>query len=292
MVSRVTFIACILLLFGLTAFSQQIKTVESEYTYYTPEHVSLEQARITALERAKIQALADAFGTVVMQTNTTQVENRNGNSDIDFFSVGGSEVKGEWIETLGEPEYKVFYEQGMLVVQVRVKGRAREIVSSAIPLQAKILRNGTEDKFESDVFNNNDDLFLSFLSPVSGYLAVYLVDTDKNAFCLLPYQNQKSGQMAVSANRRYVFFSTKDAETDLKPYVDEYVMTCANSVEYNRIYIIFSPHPFFKATDSSSIESLPRLLDFKSFQEWLVKCRKMDADMNVINKVIKIKGKL
>lgn len=289
MVSCRTFIVCVLLLIGLTVYPQQLKILESEYTYYAPENISLEQAKIIALERAKIQALAETFGTVIVQTNTTQVENYNGNSNIDFLSVGGSEVKGEWIETLGEPKYKIFYEQGMLVVQVRIKGRAREIVSSAIPLQAKILRNGTEDKFESETFNNNDDLYLSFLSPVSGYLAVYLIDTDKNAFCLLPYQNQKNGQMTVSANHRYVFFSTKDAETDLKPYVDEYVMTCTKSMEYNQIYIIFSPNPFFKATDLSSKEDLPRQLAFKSFQEWLVKCRKMDTDMNVINKVIKIK---
>lgn len=279
----------ILLLFTGTIFSQKIKTIECEYIYRAPENISLEQAKITALERAKVQALAEAFGTVIIQSNTTHVENRNGKSDIDFISVGGSDVKGEWLETIGEPEYKISYEQNMLVVKVLVKGKAREITSLAIPLKVKILCNGTDDKFESDTFNSNDDLYLSFISPVSGYIAVYLIDNDKNAFCLLPYQNQQKGQMQVYANQRYVFFSTKDAPTEVKPYVDEYVMTCTRAIEYNQVYIIFSPNPFFKAADSSSIEGLPRQLDFKSFQEWLVKCRKVDADMNVINKVIKIK---
>ena len=97
----------ILLLFTGTIFSQKIKTIECEYIYRAPENISLEQAKITALERAKVQALAEAFGTVIIQSNTTHVENRNGKSDIDFISVGGSDVKGEWLETIGEPEYEI-----------------------------------------------------------------------------------------------------------------------------------------------------------------------------------------
>lgn len=282
-------IFCLLVFSYLPIFAQKIEIVESEYVYNAPENISLEQAKFIALERAKIQALAEVFGTVVVQTNTTHVENRNGKSEVDFLSVGGSDVKGEWLETIGEPEYNIFYEQNMLVVKVYVKGKAKEILSSAIPLNVKILCNGTDDKFESDTFKSNDDLYLSFISPVSGYVVVYLIDNDKNAFCLLPYQSQQKGQMHVLANQRYVFFSVKDAPMEIKPYVDEYIMTCEHSLEYNQIYIIFSPNSFFKAADSSSTEGFPRQLDFKNFQEWLVKCRKLDADMNVINKVIKIK---
>ena len=90
-----------------TVFAQKMKTVEGEYTYHAPENVTVEQARRTALDRAMIQALADEFGTIVSQSNATRVENRNGHSDIDFLSIGGSEVKGEWIETIGEPIYNI-----------------------------------------------------------------------------------------------------------------------------------------------------------------------------------------
>ncbi len=87
----------ILLLLPLTVLAQRVKTVEGEYTYHAPENVTIEQARRIALERAKIQALADEFGTIVQQQNITRVENNNGESTTDFFSVGGSEVKGEWL---------------------------------------------------------------------------------------------------------------------------------------------------------------------------------------------------
>ena len=255
--------------------------VEGEYTYYAPENVTLEEAKRTALNRAKIQALADAFGTIVSQYNATRVENRNGRSDIDFSSIGGSEVKGEWIETTGEANYDISYEGRMLVITVHVKGKAREIVSASIDFQARILRNGTEDKFESDQFRSGDELYLSFQSPVSGYLAVYLVDTDNQAFCLLPYRNQADGIYPVKANRRYLFFNIKEAPQQERAFVDEYVMTCERTSEHNQIYIIFSPNQFAKAADSESDDRLPRELSFENFQKWLVKCRKQDQEMNL-----------
>lgn len=264
-----------------STFAQKTKTVEGEYTYYAPENVTLENAKRIALDRAKIQALADAFGTIVSQSNSTRIENRNGESTTDFLSIGGSEVKGEWIETIGKPQYNVFYEQDMLVVKVSVKGKAREIVSAAIDLNVKVLRNGTEDKFESDAFHDGDDLYLSFQSPVSGYVAVYLIDADNKAFCLLPYRNQESGQYPVKANQRYVFFSIKDASEDIRQYVDEYTMTCSRSSETNQIYVIFSPQSFTKAVDNASKDLLPRELEFEEFKGWLVKLKNKDKSLNI-----------
>jgi len=274
-----------------TVFAQKVKTVEGEYTYYAPENVTLEEAKRIALDRAKIQALADAFGTIVSQSNATRVENSNGESTTDFLSIGGSEVKGEWIETIGEPKYEIFYEQNMLVVKVFVKGKARKIVSAAIDIKVKILRNGTDDKFESDEFRSGDDLYISFQSPVSGYVAVYLIDADNNAFCLLPYRNQENGQFPIKANQRYVFFSIKDAPTELRPYVDEYTMTCSRTSETNQIYIIFSPNPFVKASDTSSNDLLPRELSFADFHKWIAKCRNKDDNMQMIKNQITINRK-
>ncbi len=271
-----------------TVFAQKMKTVEGEYTYHAPENVTVEQARRTALDRAMIQALADEFGTIVSQSNATRVENRNGHSDIDFLSIGGSEVKGEWIETIGEPIYNIRYEGDMLIVTCKVKGKAREIISAGIDFLAKILRNGTEDKFESDQFRSGDDLYLSFTSPVSGYLAVYLVDADGQAFCLLPYRNQTDGIYPIEAYRRYLFFNMKEASQNERSYVDEYVMTCERSSEQNQIYVIFSPNQFTKAVDNQPNTDLPRELKFEDFQKWLVKCRKYDKEMNMRIKPITI----
>ena len=280
------FLVITLTLFSLTVLAQKTKTVEGEYTYHTPENVTLEQARRTALERAKIQALADEFGTIVSQTELSRVENVNGKSDINFLSFGGTEVKGEWIETIGEPIYNIRYEGDMLVISCSVKGKAREIVSAQIDFTAKVLRNGTEEKFESAEFRNGDDLYLLFQSPQKGYLAVYLVDADGQAFCLLPYRNQTEGIYPIKANQRYLFFNEKLAPREERSLVDEYVMTCERSSEHNQIYVIFSPKQFVKAVDGNADEGLPRHLSSDDFNKWLVKCRKQDKDMNL--KVVSI----
>ena len=91
------FLISILLMAVVATYAQKVQKVTATYTYHAPENVTLEEAKRTALDRAKIQAIADAFGTLVTQSNSTVVTNQNGQSDSRFFSLGGSEVKGEWI---------------------------------------------------------------------------------------------------------------------------------------------------------------------------------------------------
>ncbi len=278
---RLLFSVCFMMGMSLVAVAQKTERVTATYTYYAPEHVSIEEARRVALQRAQLQAIADAFGTIVTQTNATTVKNENGKSDVSLLSLGASEVKGEWLRTDGEPEYEIAYEDGMLAVTVRVKGVIREIVNAAVDFQARVLCNGTEDRFEQDRFRNGDDLYLSFQSPVDGYLTVYLLDAEGTAYCLLPYRGDTGGRVAVKGNRRYVFFSVDDVPAGEQGMVDEYVMTCGNGKELNQIYVIFSPQLFTKAVDYAGEGLQPRELPYEEFQQWLFDCRKQDREMRV-----------
>lgn len=279
----------ICIVFSICCFSQKIKTVDGEYTYVVPENVNLDKAKYIALERLKIQLIEEEFGSTVSQSNSTLVKNSNGKSDVDFVSIGGSEVNGEWIETIGTPQYNIYYEKEMLVVSVKAKGRIREIISTAVDVKSLVLRNGIEDRFESDTFKSGDDLYISFQSPTNGYLVVYLVDTEQRAFCLLPYQNMKEGSFNVEANKRYVLFSTQTAASELKPYVDEYTMTCTHDQEINQLYVIFSTSPFVKAIDDKLEKELPRELSNEDFQKWLAKYRTRDTNMVVKKTTITIR---
>lgn len=279
----------ICIVFSICCFSQKIKTVDGEYTYVVPENVNLDKAKYIALERLKIQLIEEEFGSTVSQSNSTLVKNSNGKSDVDFVSIGGSEVNGEWIETIGTPRYNIYYEKEMLVVSVKAKGRIREIISTAVDVKSLVLRNGIEDRFESDTFKSGDDLYISFQSPTNGYLVVYLVDTEQRAFCLLPYQNMKEGSFNVEANKRYVLFSTQTAASELKPYVDEYTMTCTHDQEINQLYVIFSTSPFVKAIDDKLEKELPRELSIEDFQKWLAKYRTRDTNMVVKKTTITIR---
>ena len=254
-----------------------------------PENVNLDKAKYIALERLKIQLIEEEFGATVSQSNSTLVKNNNGKSDVDFVSIGGSEVNGEWIETIGTPRYNIYYEKEMLVVSVKAKGRIREIISTAVDVKSLVLRNGIEDRFESDTFKSGDDLYISFQSPTNGYLVVYLVDTEQRAFCLLPYQNMNEGSFNVEANKRYVLFSTQTASSELKPYVDEYTMTCTHDQEINQLYVIFSTSPFVKAIDDKLEKELPRELSNEDFRKWLTKYRTRDTNMVVKKTTITIR---
>ena len=267
-------------LVSISASAQDVQTVEAEYVYEVPEDVSLSVAKQTALEKAKIRAIAEAYGTVVSESNTVRMANRNGISSVDFLFIGGSDVKGEWIETIRQPEYHIEYSADKLIVAVKVMGKIRELTTIAVDFQAKVLRNGTEDRFESEMFNNGDDFYLSFTSPVAGYLAIYLVDVGNDATCILPYQGQQDGIYAVKANQRYVFFSENDAAPVERPLVDSYNLTALYPIEQNQIYVVFSPQPFVKAADNG-LEGQLRQLKGDDFQKWLAKCRKRDVNMSV-----------
>lgn len=282
------FIIILLLMPILSIFAQKMERVHGEYAYHVPDNVSLEEGKRTALERAKIQALADAFGTLVSQSNSTIVKNENGKSSVDLLSIGRSDVKGEWIETLGEPKFDIFYENNMLIIKVIIDGKAREIKNAGIDIEAKLLRNGTDLKFESDEFRSGDDLYLYFKSPINGYLAVYLLDeTTQQVFCLLPYKSSGEPAYTIDHDKPYVFFSCQKADGNPNA-VNEYNMTCEHSMELNTIYIVFSPNMFAKANTENADAGLPRQLPLKEFQRWLGKCKTKDTETQIKSITIKI----
>lgn len=274
-------------LFPLAASAQKMRTVSGDYTYYAPSDVTLDQARQTALSRAKQQLIAETFGTVMQVNSSTSVSNSDGVSSINYMSAGASEVKGEWVETIGEPRYDIRYEQQMLVVTVSVKGRVREMLGARAGFRVSVLKNGTESKFEADEFRDGDDLFLSFRSPDDGYLMIYLYDGAQEVCRLLPYAGQKTDFQRIEAGKRYIFFSSGDADYGIpSSSIDEYVMTCRGKSEINRIYVIFSPEPFLGAPADGSDSGI---IGYPSFQKWVADSRVRDGKIQIDIKDILIR---
>lgn len=270
-------------------FAQKTKTVEASAIYYAPETMSMAEARRIALDRAKIEAIANEFGTIVSQSNSTAISNVNGNSDSRFISIGGSDVKGEWIETIDEPIYKEVFQDGMLAITCHVKGKAREITSEQINFIAKPLRNGQELKFEDYNFKSGDDLFLYFKSPVNGYLAAFLVDeASGTVYCALPYRNSDGNPKSIKADKEYILFSQKNAEPEEKRFVDEYEMTANDDKEWNDFYILFSPEPFHKVNLNSGSNTMPKTTSWTEFQKWLAKERSKNPKLNLQRIIISI----
>ncbi len=260
--------------------AQKEVTVNGEYTYYAPDDVTPEKARRIAIERAKAQALEEAFGIKIVQNNSTIVSNSNDNSDVKFHSVNESDVRGEWLETIKENVKPIRNDEGQLVIHVSIKGKARQVVVSQIDFSAKALRNGLEEKFEDTNLKNGDELFLHFRSPVDGYVVVYLLDENEDkVYCLLPYKDYPHGSYKVKGDNTYVFFSP-EKETEAPATVDEYVMTCGDATEYNTLYVIFSTHYLCKPVAEESADFLPKVLPHKEFLKWLTRQRYRDNTLS------------
>ncbi len=288
------FCRCLLTLFllasGQVSYGRTV-TVSSEYLYQIPENMAPDQAREIAITRARQQAIADEFGTTVTQSTSVRVTNNNGNSDSDFLSFGGSELKGEWLEDTEDPIFEYITNGSSLAIKVKIKGKIRELQGSKVPVVAKILRNNTEDIAESDSFVSDDDLFISFQSPVNGFLAVYLLDNDDNAFCLLPYQKQTGGAFETKGNKKYILFHPDFADGVASDVVDRFVVYTDLEREYNRIMIIFSPNKFYKSVDAKTASDLPRSLSKAEFQKWLSSVRKKDVELSLTEQNILITRK-
>lgn len=292
-----TYIKICIAIFSLLTFSGQLSAqkkqkASGEYIFYVPETMSLEQARHIALERAKIQILAEKYGTTMDATSASVIKNENGNSTINSQTYSKSLVKGEWLETLDTPDYSIMYEDGLLAIRVRVTGIVREITSSKINVRAKILRNDIDDRNEDTNFTEGDDMYLSFQAPVDGYLTVYLYDGDCSVYRLLPYRSQPQPSVKIVEGKRYVFFNSKETLGIPAEHVDEYVITCTKDIEINRIYIIFSPNKFTKAIDCIGNGTTPSMLSLDSFNNWLSDCRILDKDMIVLTKDIVINNNI
>lgn len=285
----------ILFVFPTVLFAQRKCEVSGEYTYAGSLDVSPKEAEAKAVEKAKIQALADAFGTLIDVHSANVIQNDNGKSNSSFFSLGESSVKGEWLGDVREPWTEVKIEGDFIVAKAKVWGWAREIVSAPIEITAKLLKQ-TSGKHDEDQFHHGDNVYLSFKSPTKGYLAVYQMFGNGEVYCLLPYAGDEDGRFSVKANKSYILFSEDHVEEGEK--CEEYEMTCEKDTpEQNWVYVIFSPNKFTKANDDESnkivkvngkLESLPRFLSDADFQKWLMRCRRTDKDMQVIIKPIVI----
>lgn len=273
----------ILLVSAFVGNAQKPVNVSGEYRYVVPDNVSRTDARNIAIERAKNEAMAKEFGTVVSQTNTNTTKVVNGKVETDFTSVGGTESKGLWLGDLKEPEVKTYYENDVMVVEAKVWGKAREIKNSETDLEIKILCNGVE----GERFKNNDKFSIDFKTASKGFVAIFLRDENLDPiYCLLPYENENGEVRAVKSGTKYNFLSTKDP---IYPFREETILVTDKTVEFNTILVVFSKNQF-SLPISEDGEYVPEIPADK-FMKWLRKNRINDETMLVIEKTVEIRKK-
>lgn len=274
------------------AVAQRTATVTAAYTYYAPESMSVDEAKHIALHRAKAEAIAGEFGSTVTQLNTVVTATVNEKADTRLYSEGGSEVKGEWIETISEPVYTVTYDKGVLMVSVTARGLIREMDSTAPDIEICTYRNGLSPNDETEAYRDGDDFYMSVRASTDGYMVAYLLDEKaRTVYRLLPYQQVSDGNVKLEAGQLYIFFSTEGADAVSRSVIDSYTMECEGSVEFNRLYVLFSESPvMISGGEDRGGEDMPFELDEGRFHKWLLK-KRSSPGMRVVERALKISAR-
>lgn len=274
----------LLLILGLisservSARETEIKTVIGEATWYDDGTMSRKECMKRALENARIDALSKNFGTIISQDIIQSDKVTHGRETNDFLSLSSTEVKGEWISDIGEPEYIFSHDaEENLIVTCRVRGTARAISNEEVAFKALILRNGERDVNADTRFRDGDEMKLLFNSAADGYVNVYLQDENERVYGLLPYPRDSKSEVHVKKDRKYLFFNGNDNEFGPS---EEMIMTASDSKEYNRIFVLFSTEPFSRPVMQKDASGIPSMKS-DDFSKWLIKTRRNDSRMGV-----------
>lgn len=277
---RYYFLILLFLLISLYSLGQRVVNICGEYKYIVPENVSLAEAKAIAIERARLTAIANEFGTTVSQTNLATTHIENGTTRNDFLSLGETEVKGDWLGDTKEPEIRPVYENNQLVIYASVCGKVRELKTAEVELRMQIMSNG----IETERFKNNDKVAIRFKSPVNGYVAIFVRDDNAGIVsCMLPYENENGKARVVKNSKEYIYLSTDDP---IYPYQEETILVTNKKVEFNTFVLVFAETEF--AMPLSDMGEFVPELSVESFQRWLRRNRMSDKTMQTIEKTIQI----
>jgi hypothetical protein len=276
----------------LFLFSQKQKTVKIKgYAQMEiPDHLTRQQVREQVTEAAKLDALEREFGSVLVQGNSTYITNRQtglktAETNVVFNTVANRLVKGEIVEVI-KTEFHYFNnmkkvngkEEPVIEIRCDIEVEAREIISPKVNFTSNTL-NCEDEKCQTTDFKNKDEIYMSFSSPMSGYISIYLTDEDTTQ-CLYPYHNMPAdfeGGVPVNADEKYILFSTKSEfsyfkEKNIKN--QKYYLFSDRQQEIFIIYVIFSKTPITKPPLWNVIKyddgsKSPKSCKSEDFQNWL-----------------------
>lgn len=282
----------LLLVFATNVYSEKTVTICGSATYYMPETQTLEGAKRTAIMRARLQALADEFGTNVAQTNTTTMHSEDGKTQTFFNSYSENDVRGIWLEDTKEPELTIRYKDETAVIQASVCGKAREIKNNPIELLIEPLNYGQPHGEEhpkspghaTTEFHDGDFFGVHFKSPVSGYVAIFWRDDNADiVYTQLPYANSDGYSSEVKSNRDYIFLSNEDPNY---PYKSTTILEAKRKIEYNTLIVVFSQKRFHVSLSNQG-EFFPEI-EVPKFQKWIHSLRIYDETAQIQETVITI----
>ncbi len=300
------------------SIAQEIVKIKGEFQLtWQQEKESKKEAKERAEKFARINALEQSFGTVVVQGNSTYIKNKQTGEKVEtkttFNMIGNTFVKGEIIEVKKLKFEEIKWKEKIgrekveqIDIKCKIVATAREIDETRVDFEVYSL-SGNMLNNKTTTFYDGDNFFLYFKSPVSGYLSVY-IDDNKNAVKILPYQEMASefdNGVPVKADKEYIFFDNNKKYFENKfALVDELELASESDQDLNRVFVIFSQEPLNKPRLKKNITAdilteeekkknytVPKSLPSEDFMKWLIKNQYIRTDLQrqIINITIEKK---
>lgn len=284
-------LAIVMLWLTFSAYADKPEKQSEGYgVYYGTRDDSPAICKAHALENARVDALGKAFGTIVSQNVMSSESAGTEREHSHFLSLTSTEVKGEWLKDISEPKYDITVnDDNSFTVTCTVKILGKQITNECPPFDAESLRGRPEKQYASSEFKDGDDMFLWFRASADGFVQVYLIDESDNVAGILPYDGSEIRDVRVKAGEEYIFFSKEESRYEFgKP--KRYQMSTDRQVEFNKIYVLFSPNPFASPTMKKERRSLPPMISMKDFTEWRLRMQRNDPKLGVKQLNLKING--
>jgi hypothetical protein len=294
---------------SISLYGQKVKTEKGEYLMRIETNISEDEVTVKARQFAQINAIENAFGKIIVQGNSTFIQNtttgQKTETDNTFSFIADSYVNGEWLETLDEKKELITNAQdGSHWIKITVKGKIREMKNLAYTCEIYTL-NCPLNNCKTTIFNNGQSFYVYFKSPKDGFISIYFDDPYQNITTrILPYahtSNNKTVNFAVKADNEYYLFSPKYDYLNDAANIDELELTSKTPLEQYKVYVLYSPEEFDKPLLSdftkkmlSSYEidsgyTLPPSLPSEKFQNWQLIMRAKNPEIEMQTIIISVK---
>ncbi len=289
-------------------FSQKTVVSEGEALIRVESSQSQDEVTLKSRQMACVNAIENAFGKVVMQGNSTFLQNSQSGDKSEstnvFSFMADSYVNGEWIETLKEKTEVIRQADGSVWIKAYVKGKVREIVTPISQVEVETLSCDSL-LCKTTSFNSGQNLFVQLQTAKNGYVSIYLDDPEaKETFRIFPYQGVRPEKLTayqLKADKPYILFSGRFDYFGEKQIIDELFLEIQSKLIQYKLFILFSPEPldkpilsdksveFLTPAERASGVAVPKSIGSEKFQTWLQKIRSVNPHIELSTAYIQVK---
>lgn len=259
-----------------------------------PQDMSQEQARREVVLQAKIQALKNAFGEVVIQGNSTYLQSsstRNETKEL-YTMVSDSYVNGEWVKNKKEDVITTFVSNNDIWIKASVDGYGQALPRNDFTMS--IACGNPEIGFGENnvILPEYADVKVKINSSQAGFLYIFMDDPSTESCSLIfPLDSAVTGRKSQNYLPINTPLTLFDNSSPFAPYEITTFKAPGALQEVVKLYFLFTPNKPLILPQSSSVSSKQpvttanyKILPFDSlpmaeYQQWLHTLRSTNPDL-------------